>query len=139
MDPCSHFARNLEAILRNRKQSAIEFSKGLGIPKSTMQSIMRNGQTSLDTALYIAQSVKVPLSALTGEVKWKEGADPLQAVLSFFDWFNGLGMSQDKAAKHISAILDLIQEERRSRPKPPPPRGKPKPKKGEEKKKEELT
>lgn len=138
MDPCSHFARTLAAIFRNSRQTLTEFSQGLGVPKTTMKEVLKNGNTSLNTALHIAQSLGVPLSALTGEVKWKEGTDPLEAMLSFFDWFNDLGMNQDKIAKHIGGILDLLQEERRSRPKPAPMWDDPKTRKGE-RKKEELT
>ena len=60
------FAKNLEAIRTYRNQSVGEFSKELGIPKSTLQAVRNSGHTTLDTAIRIADGLGLPLDDLTG-------------------------------------------------------------------------
>ena len=111
MNPCSNFAKNMEAIRRRANLTIAEFSSALGIPRSTVQGIIKSGQTSLDTALKIAWRLEVPLSTLTGEVVVEEGVGSMEALLNYFEWFRNLQINQDKIADHIHAILELLHEE----------------------------
>ena len=90
MEHCQNFAANLNAIRRLRNLSLSEFSRELGIPKSTLQSILADGNTSLHTALYIADSLNVPLSSLTGEMIPNRSLDSILSLLNCLEWFNNL-------------------------------------------------
>lgn len=58
------FSRNLENIRKESGKSIVEFSEELGIPKSTMQPILKTGNTTLNTAVSIASALDVSLDEL---------------------------------------------------------------------------
>ena len=43
MNKVENFAKNLESIRKTRKKSLTEFAREIGIPKSTLQSILKMG------------------------------------------------------------------------------------------------
>ena len=111
MDHCGNFAKNLEAIRVLRSASLSEFSEELDVSKSTLQEILRNGNTSLYTATHIAGQLKVPLSTLTGEVVSEESLDALSALLNSFNWFTFLSKEdQQTVTAHIRAIMEVLQK-----------------------------
>lgn len=111
MDQCYDFAKNLEMIRKINHASIAEFSEELDIPKSTLQDILKDGNTSLHTALHIARQLKVPLSTLTGEVIPGENLTALSALLQSFGWFDSLSREDQKVvAKHIRAIMEILQK-----------------------------
>ena len=111
MEHCQNFAANLNAIRRLRNLSLSEFSRELGIPKSTLQSILADGNTSLHTALYIADSLNVPLSSLTGEIIPSRSLDSILSLLDCLEWFNNLSDKKRKiVTSHVRAIMEVLQE-----------------------------
>lgn len=74
MNQCHDFAKNLDAIRRSQNLSLAEFAVSLNIPRSTLQDILKDGHTTLDTALRISKERKAPLSVLTGELVPQEDA-----------------------------------------------------------------
>ncbi len=111
MDQCCDFVKNLEMIRKINYASIAEFSKELDVPKSTLQDILKDGNTSLHTALHIARQLNVPLSTLTGEVIPGENLTALSALLRSFGWFNSLsGEDQKVVADHIRAIMEILQK-----------------------------
>ncbi|MCI8524595.1 MAG: helix-turn-helix transcriptional regulator [Oscillospiraceae bacterium] len=88
-----------------------EFSQELDVSKSTLQDILKGGNTTLHTALHIAAHLNVPLSTLTGEVVPVEKLDALTALLSYFGWFERLRAEDQRAvASHIRAIMEVLQK-----------------------------
>ncbi len=111
MNQCCDFAKNLEMIRKINHASIAEFSEELDVPKSTLQDILRDGNTSLHTALHIARQLNVPLSTLTGEVILRENLTALSALLQSFGWFDSLsGENQKVVADHIHAIMEILQK-----------------------------
>ncbi len=51
MDRHRIFANNLTAIQRLRQMSAAEFAKEIGVPPSTWQAVLKDRNTTLNTAL----------------------------------------------------------------------------------------
>lgn len=111
MDQCGHFAKSLEAIRKVNNANLTEFSEELDIPKSTLQDILKDGNTSLHTALHIADRLNVPLSTLTSDAIPAENLDVLAAFLKCFDWFSRLPREeQDAAVTHIRALMELLRK-----------------------------
>ncbi len=108
---CYDFAKNLEMIRKINRASIAEFSEELDVPKSTLQDILKDGNTSLHTALHIARKLNVLLSTLTGEVIPRENLTVLSALLRSFEWFDSLsGEDQKEVADHIRAIMEILQK-----------------------------
>ncbi len=111
MKQCYDFAKNLEMIQKINHASIAEFSEELDVPKSTLQDILKDGNTSLHTALHIARQLNVPLSTLTDEVIPGENLTVLFALLRSFVWFDSLsGEDQKVVADHICAIMKILQK-----------------------------
>lgn len=111
MDRCRNFAKCLDAIRNLSHSNLTTFSEELGIPKSTLQAILKNGNTSLHTALIIADHLNVPLSSLTDDVTPEENLDAVAALLNCFKWFDRLSKEdQKKVAYHIHAIAEVLQK-----------------------------
>ncbi len=105
------FAKNLEMIRKINHASLAEFSEELDVPKSTLQDILKDGNTSLHTALHIARQLNVPLSTLTDEVIPGENLTVLFALLRSFGWFDSLsGEDQKVVTDHIHAIMEILQK-----------------------------
>ena len=60
MNDPNNFGTNLNVLRQERQMTMTEFSNHLQIPKSTLQSVMYNGQTSLDTACRISDALNIP-------------------------------------------------------------------------------
>lgn len=110
MDSCRNFANNLMSIKEMRSISLAEFSKELAIPKSTLQDVLKGGDTSLHTALHIANHLGVPLSSLTNEPFRDNCTDIIPAIMKCFDSFAHLSSEkQREVVSHILSILDAIE------------------------------
>jgi len=110
VEDCSNFAKNLEAIRILRRMNMAEFSEELDVPKSTLQGVSKDGNTSLHTAVHIAEQLKVPLSTLTDEAVSAENLSAIFPLLDCFEWFAAQpGETQRVVAFHILAILEALQ------------------------------
>lgn len=111
MGRCQNFAKSLDAIRTLRSVNLTAFSEELGIPKSTLQTILKDGNTSLHTALNIADRLKVPLSSLTDAVVSEDELASIAPLLQCFQWFDRLPKEdREKVAFHINAILEVLQK-----------------------------
>ena len=103
------FAKNLEAIRKYRNQSVGEFSKELGIPKSTLQAVRNSGHTTLDTAIRIADGLGLPLDDLTSDSRLAEKADLVGHLLQSAEWRRGLSRrDREEIVRHFQRILEVI-------------------------------
>ena len=111
MDRCRMFAKRLDAIRAVKNINMTAFSEELGVPKSTLQAILKDGNTSLHTAQHIADRLNVPLSSLTdGAMSW-ENLDSMAALLNCFAWFAHLSREeQEKVSFHISEISEVLRK-----------------------------
>ena len=109
------FHANLGTNLRNlraaRGLSLAEFSQELAIPKTTLQSILEGGQTSLYTALNISRKLSIPLDTLTNGTLTAGQFERLDSFVASLGWYDKLQKKQKKEAyHHIYALIQLMQE-----------------------------
>lgn len=109
MDKHELFAKNLEAIREANGQSLAEFAKEVGIPKSTLQSVRISGNTTLNTAIRIAEGLGLPLDSLIGDNHLAKKLDVVQYLLQGLDWFRTLSSEeQEEVILHIRGIVEVI-------------------------------
>lgn len=111
MHDTSNFRENLNALRVARHLSMEDFSRELEIPKSTLQKVLKNGETSLYTASQISNAAGIPLSIL---LENPISVDEFKTINGFFvllDWFAELDpMEQHIAAKAILDILEVLMK-----------------------------
>ena len=103
------FSKNLEAIREFNGQSIAEFAQEVGIAKSTLQSVRISGNTTLDTAIRIADGLNLPLDSLVGDDSLSEKASLVQYLLQSISWFRSLSRGeQEEAIFHFQKILEVV-------------------------------
>lgn len=111
MDKHQIFSKNLMALQSFRQQSLGEFSEEIGIPKSTLQSVLAHGNTTLDTAIRISDGLNLPLDTLISDELACTKLDVAQYLLQSLDWFCTLSPEEQNAVTfHIRAVLEVIHK-----------------------------
>ena len=112
MNHPSHFKNNLQALKEESGLSLTRFSQKLDMSRSTLQSIMYDGQTTLDTACRIANALQLPLSTLTGGELPPEKAEVLHSALVVMNWYCNLSAEKQKNIRNAFAvILDEVKKQ----------------------------
>ena len=107
----NRFGRNLESIRKARHKSVKEFAIELGIPKSTLHPIIKNGNTSLNTAVQISNALDKPLDDLVngdfmlGETRLSKSAKELISAFK-----NLSAEEQETAIYHITELLKIVRK-----------------------------
>ena len=111
MDRHWNFIKNLEAIQRINGQSLAEFAQEIGIPKSTLQSVLEQGNTTLYTAIRISDGLDLPLDALVNDELLAPKVDIARYLLQNLDWFHSLTVEdQETVILHLGKILEVIRK-----------------------------
>ncbi len=109
MNKPSNLAMNLKKIRIDRHLSLTELSRELGIPKSTLQSVLTDGNTSLDTALRISNSLRIPLDALTSSELSPQQSKLLERFLTVLNWYHDFSPEDQREFDvHLAALLRII-------------------------------
>ena len=64
MDRTNQLAQRLHELQFDRRMTQAQFSREIGLPRSTLQSIMTDGNTTVDTLIRIANALEVSLDEL---------------------------------------------------------------------------
>lgn len=109
MERNNHLSDNLKAYQNARGKNLAEFSEELGVAKSTVQSVMVEGNTTVDTLIRIANSLHVSLDELVfGELPAKLLGD-VHYFLREVDWFAKLPEEKQKKFRyHLDELLKLL-------------------------------
>ena len=106
-----NMAENLKNMRKARGLSLTEFSKELDIPKSTLQSVLADGQTSLNTAFRISEKLRISLDVLTNGILSAEQICVMDGLLSGVKWFSQLPQAKQKETSElIYALIRIIEE-----------------------------
>ena len=112
MDKHQNFAKNLAAIRNAREESLVEFSKELGVPKSTLQAILGDGNTTLNTALRISERLNIPLDDLVNDETLSHKFDVFHNLLNSLSWYSSLSKEQrERVQYHLYQILEVIKND----------------------------
>ncbi len=107
----SHLSDNLKAYQGEQRKTLSEFSREIGVAKSTLQSVMADGNTTVDTLIRIANALGVTLDELVfGNIQRVE-VDAVRKVLSEVEWYVQIPREkQEKIIYHLSELMKLIEE-----------------------------
>ena len=100
--PKVRIAENLKSYQELHKYTLAEFAQKLGIPKSTLQSVMQDGNTTVDTLIKIQQGLGMSLDELVyGE---------MSKVLSggMHELLKGISRYADMDAAHQERLRNLM-------------------------------
>lgn len=113
MNDPGNFAQRLRAIRQEWCLSLTRFAEVLQVPRSTLQSILQCGQTSLDTACRISNTLDIPLSALADDrCTWPE-PEVLVPLLRNLGWFVCLPEEKQRiVVQTITQLLEVIMDEK---------------------------
>lgn len=109
MEKSNNLSNNLKAYQQARNLSLIEFSEELSIPKSTLRSVMRDGNTTLDTAIRLAEGMGVSLDDLVYDKRLPERLSLGQLVLRGLEWYTSLSAeTQATVASLLNEIMKAV-------------------------------
>ncbi len=111
MNDTSHFRNNLRMLIEQSDLSIVKFSKMLDMPRTTVQSVMKDGQTTLDTACRMANALKIPLCTMTGGELATSRVKVVQNYLGILEWYVSLSMEKRKAIRTtFCLLLELLEK-----------------------------
>ena len=113
MERNNDLSKNLKAYQAACGKSLAEFSLDLGIPRSTLQSLLIDGNTTVDTLVRMANSLDVSLEELVfGDIPVKQVRD-IRRVLHEIGWFMKLSAEKQELFRyHFGELLRLMEYER---------------------------
>ena len=105
----NNLSNNLKAFQKARHITQTEFAQALNMPKSTLQAVMLDGNTTLETLIHLADALDVSLDELvfSTDVPKKEGV--LRWLLAGLSWYASQSPErQELLLGHIKGILELL-------------------------------
>ena len=108
----NHLASNLKAFQRARHITQAEFARELDVPKSTLQTVMDSGNTTLETLINISESLNVSLDELVFGAEMSNRERLVEALLRSISWFTEQPADRQKElCYHINSILNILTRE----------------------------
>ena len=109
MERNSRLSDNLRLYQKARGETLAEFSAGLGIARSTVQSVLIDGNTTVDTLVRMANALNVSLDELVFGASAADGS----GVQDFVDdscWFARLSPEeQSRFRYYLSELFKLVR------------------------------
>ncbi len=108
MEQYNHLAENLRLYQQMRDETLAEFSAELGIARSTLQSILIDGNTTVDTLIRLHNSMHLSLDELVfGE--HTDGASTAD-IFAAQRWFAELPPEkQNQVMFHLNALYNMTR------------------------------
>lgn len=107
MEDTNLLAQNLKHYQQLRGLTMSEFARELDISKSTLRSILKHGNTTIDTATRISRSLNISLDTLISDETFPEKIFILNHMQKALAWFARL---PDEKQAEVSSLLAQIWE-----------------------------
>ena len=112
MNRKNRLSNNLRLYQAERQKTLLEFSKELGIARSTLQPVMVDGNTTVDTLIRIANALGATLDDLVFGAIQPVQTDQIQNFLHNIDWYAQLTPEKQELFRyHLGEILRLFSHE----------------------------
>ena len=108
MEKHSRLAENLRLYQKMRDKTLAELSAELGVARSTVQSILTDGNTTVDTLVRMHNSTQLSLD----ELVFGKNTDETRrsGLFDIIRWFqNQPSEKQSQIASHLSALFELTR------------------------------
>lgn len=101
-----NLSESLSRMQKESLKSQAEFAEELGIPKSTLGTILRTGNTTVYTLLRISENSGVSPNKLLG---CDESESAVRGLLEYTDAYSSLPHAkQEKAVSKVVELLELF-------------------------------
>lgn len=105
-----NLSESLSKLQKEANKSQAEFAKELGIPKSTLGTILRTGNTTVDTLLRISEHTGLTPNELLG---YDYDRRAVCGLVEYIDMYSQLPrFKQDKAKRMVLELLELFESDR---------------------------
>lgn len=106
-------AENLRCYQELHKYSLAEFAEKLGVPKSTLQSVMQDGNTTLDTLVKIQQGMNTSLDELVYGEMAEAMSNGLHELLKGISRYAEMETEhQDRVRYYLLELLEIMKHEK---------------------------
>ena len=102
----NRLAENLKHYQSQRHQTLAEFAEELMIPKSTLQSLLKDGNTTLDTLVRIQTALEVSLDELVYGENWVLRKTAEENALKQMAWY--VEMPTEKKEKFKLCLHEML-------------------------------
>lgn len=102
MDEYNHLAKNLRNYKANKGLTTKQLSNELGIPKATLRNVMKEGNTTLDTAIRISNGLGISLDMLVNDAGLPNKLIVLKQIQRTGSWLSEL--PQEKMIKSLRLL-----------------------------------
>lgn len=107
----NHLSENLRAYQKLKGCTQAELSAELGVPTSTLQTLLSNGNTTLDTLLHLAEAMNISLDELVFQQRGPEIYERLRQIMCEFAWYSEMTDERQEAAwYHVRELLRIMRK-----------------------------
>ena len=108
----NNLSNNLKAFQKARHITQTEFAQALDLPKSTLQAVMLDGNTTLETLIHMANALDVTLDELVFDSCLAEKEGMIRWLLTGASWYaEQTAEGQEQLRYHIRGILELLKRD----------------------------
>lgn len=108
----NNLSKNLRTYQEFRGYTQAELSRELGVPKSTLQSVLSDGNTTLETLIHFAEALNISLDELVYEQRMPEICARIRCLMHEFEWYSDLSPEQQEAAWfHVSELIRIMKQD----------------------------
>ena len=112
MDIKRNLSNCLRAMYEAREGSLQEFADELNIPRSTLQSILAEGNTTMETLMRISESTEIPPELLLTDETMPGKIGVARWLLRGLTRFDSMAApKQQVLAHHINGILEVVADD----------------------------
>ena len=112
MDIKRNLSNCLRAMYESREGSLQEFAYELNIPRSTLQSILAEGNTTMETLMRICESTEIPPELLLADDTMPGKISVARWLLRGLNRFDSMtAPKQQVLADHINGILEVVVDD----------------------------
>lgn len=112
MQETNRLSDNLKSFQKERGSNLKEFSAELGIPKSTLQSVLQDGNTTLETLLRIQSALGISLDALVFGDPEDPSKDQVRAIMECASLYSQLAPGKQKEFHfYMNKLVELFQKD----------------------------
>ena len=110
MKRTNYLSENLRAYQKMKGCTQAEFSAELGVPTSTLQTLMYSGNTTLDTLLHLAEAMDISLDELVLCRRSPEVDKRIRQLMQEFAWYSEMTEERQQAVwYHVCELVRLVK------------------------------
>ena len=113
MEMTNRLSENLKKYQRLHNQTWVELSEELSVPKTTLQSLLKDGNTTWVTLMRIQQMLGITLDELVYGTDWIAKLYTEQKLLSNMAWYMKMPEEDREFFRyHLNEMMKILESQR---------------------------